>query len=810
MPGLSIAITAFDITRRAFNSFNQRTDQATARVRAFSAATRTASASMNVHNAAAMRTAEVNRRVGISFGNLLKLMFQFGIALAIINFPSRVAAGIGEAVTLTAEWEKELRLVNTILGLSDKNLDKFSMAAGRMNVELGGGVETLQAMFDAAQQLVGIDLSEPIRAEFRGLGAEAQAVFDITKQARIAALASGASVNDVSDALGRMISLLGFQPGAADELSDLLFQVQKVSDLRVGDLSQGIGELLPLVDMLGQGDASKAFEQLREAMAMVGTFSQALGPAQALTGFRNFTTALIGTGREQKQTRDALKSLGVNFTLADAAANGLGDTFKELFKLAPEGEIISKFVSVNPESVALLGESEFRLQKSAEILRSLFPNIRASRAVFVGLTRNGALFTETLEKMGLAAGATQAAFEQMNVTMDFARGVAGAAANEIRKSFAFEIIPSITKGLNLFGKFISRILDNRTFQNANLPQKVRIFLNSFTDQFENWFNTGGRDKIASVASMFGQTMAEVVAALLGRDNANIYLKAGGEAASSFAKGFIQNLIGGGKGGVAGDASGFLSSFTGRGIAGFLGARALGRGRIFSAGAGALVGGVSGALPGGGATQALFDALTFGLIGRSLFGGAAGRLGGFLSGRPGQVPAQSVLSVRQMNAGGTFTGATRGQMFRSAGVRGTAAFAGRAVLGGASAGARGLGGGIGRGLIGAARFAGFGLGPGVGAAVLAASFAIPALLSLFGNRNRENERQRILSISPSPGIGGGPGLAGTVVQTFIESIVIEIENNTSDSGEQLADTISRRLRDISVSPQSFSTERSLVR
>jgi len=778
-PGINVGISAFDNTRAAFASFTNNARTAATRVGAITAAVRANRTSMAAYTTAARDASDANRRMGVSFGQLLTLMIKFGFAMQLIQLPTKILGAFTGAVEVTKEWERELALTNTILRLNTDQTQIFSRQVANMNMQLGGTVETMKATFDAAQQLVGITL-EPIREEYAGLTSQAQAVLDLTRVAQMAAEASGASIADVGNALGKVVSLLGLPTSQAENVADMLFRIQELSDLRIQDLAMDIGELLPLVDLMAQGDAQRGMKTLEESLAIVGAMSQALGPAQAFTGFRNFVTDLIGTGTEQERFARQLKELGVNFSIADAAANGLAYTFTELRKILPSGEILDRLVKANLADASAIEERNFRTQQSILIWRELFPDIRAFRGATSAATQQMEIFDEMIIKMSDHTGVMSEAYERMSVTISLAQTKASAAANAFRIAIGYELIPAVSSAMNMFTQWTDQIVNLDEFIKAPLPGKIAIYLSEFTNQFDNWFRTEGRFKVERTARSLGESFAALFSNTIGGGSSNVYFDAGVEAMMSFTAGFTKSLLGiGTQGGVAGAISGGLSSIVTRSLTvgmiarGVLGAAPAKAGflrKAAPAGIG-ITGGLMGAslIPDQSLIETAISAATGLYLAKSLFG-AIGKRTGTLAATATTAPYFNAA----MKGGGRWINPATGKI-----MSGAAAAAGGAGV------SRALG--IGGLAMGASKLLGFMGGP-LGIGLTAASIGIPLLWNWWQNRNQSSiQTPQPIGNLPANSQGGNyiqiDNLIGGVYATSSEASVDELATIITDAIEK---------------------------
>jgi hypothetical protein len=626
MPNINIAINAVNNSRAALRQFMADTSAMNARVRQVEASAIAAGGGFDRYGRSAAGVHDVNRRMGVSFGNLLVLMAKFGIAMQIITLPNKMIASLMGAVKTTIEWETALRQTNTILRLNNEQLGTFSNEMIRVSLATGGTLDVMKATFDAAQQLVGLKF-ENVNQITNGLTAEANAIKEIVEVAQRGAIASRADVSEITNSLTQVMSALAIPAtkANAEAISDMMFSAQKLSDINVSDIAKNMGELLPMVADIASGDPARAMKELNEAMAVLAAMSQTLGPERAFTAFRQLPNIFLGTNEESKRLRAELNKLGVEFSLAQLKGNGIAATFGQLTKILPSSQIMDRLVEDNRELADSMGEANYRFQVFRTIIDALFPNLRASRGVMAMLINEGAIFNETVAKQAEYLGQAAEAFDQMSQSAGFAQSRLAAAGNAIRMFVGFHIIPSIASASNLIADFVANIVTDENFQKMSLPQKIFAFMNNFNAQFSNWFMTGGKEKIKSTAQEIGSAFAEFFAGMIGKDSTNVYAQAGRDAIQSFIKGMGSVIMGGGERGFVGNISNIAGGWLTRVAGGaFLGRQMIGgmRGGLLGGAAGLGTLALSGS--GGGTTDALFSTLAI----ASMFGGA-GRMSGFL-------------------------------------------------------------------------------------------------------------------------------------------------------------------------------------
>lgn len=641
MSGINVFINATDLSRGAFASFSRHTDAATAKVNAFQSRVSQTTKKVRDYNLAAHKTATENRRLGVSFSQLMKLMFQFGIALSIIQLPFRIRDSFVDLVKTTADWEKQLVRLNSILRLDDDQLAKFSNKFIVMGISVGNTETILDGAFDAAQQLVGLSF-DPLRKEFEGLGIRAQAVFDITREAQRASIATGTDLNTLTNAIGQTLSLFNLRPSQSRELTNLLFAVQEVSDLRITDLAKNMGQVFGFIDPLSKGDSDRKMELLRETLALVGTMSQSLDPQRAFTGIRNIFTELIKGSKESRTAREQLKGLGLNLDLADIAANGVIGTFRELFKILPQGELIDRWAQAQGNFASAEDESNKRIQESLTLLGKIFPNVRALLGVTGALVQEGEVLEETFERVTTQLGLSERAFDEATRSLPFAISRIQAAIRGLKIAFGTgSISQQVARGLSFIADEIQRIITIPEFQSARTADKIFMFITEFNSRFEQWMNSGGKAKISSIAEAGGRIFAETFAFFISTGSTTKYGEAGVDAAFAFLEGFVKQFTKDFETRIPN----LLRSIIVRGLAGVFTVRALGGRNFMTQGAGFLGGSFVSRL--GGSNNILNEMISL-AVGAYALRGFSRMLGGSAVGQT--VKAGALSAVGRQNVG----------------------------------------------------------------------------------------------------------------------------------------------------------------
>lgn len=272
-------------------------------------------------------------------------------------------AGARQAIMSAREFNGALAEVSTLLEGTTEEMAALEKQSMRLAGTFGG---------NAAMQAKGF-----YQAISAGAGdvAEATLLLDAANK-----LAVG-GVTDVTtgvDVLTTAMNVYKKSGLSAAEASDALFVGMRAGKTTIGELSAGIGKLLPLGSALGL-----SFDEL-----VAGTSALTKGgisTAESITGMRATLAAITGPS---KQATDLAKELGIEFNAAGLAATKGG---------------LNAFMA---DIVKKTGGSTAAMQR-------LFGGVEATGVALAFAGQSGQFYGEILDDMTDKAGTTQTAFEKM-------------------------------------------------------------------------------------------------------------------------------------------------------------------------------------------------------------------------------------------------------------------------------------------------------------------------------------------------------------------------------------------------------------
>jgi TP901 family phage tail tape measure protein len=267
------------------------------------------------------------------------------------------SAAIGVLVNQAAKFERNIANIGTLLDdTAIKQLPKFEKNLKKLSVQFGESTDTLsKGLFDI------ISASIP--------AAEALDVLEVSARAAQAGLSD---TGTAADAITTVLNSYSLAASEAARVSDILFTIALRGKTTFGQLAPNIGKVA--------ATASVAGLSLEELAAAIATLTRAgISTEETMTAVQGVLQGFL------KPTEDSIiaaKELGFELNTTTLRAEGLTGVFEKL-----KGQ-------------------------SAEVLATLFPNVRALKGVAAALGQ-AAGFAKDYEAALDSAGATQGAFEKI-------------------------------------------------------------------------------------------------------------------------------------------------------------------------------------------------------------------------------------------------------------------------------------------------------------------------------------------------------------------------------------------------------------
>ncbi len=292
-----------------------------------------------------------------------RVMHTFGRAAGYtaVGGVAALAATTVSAVKTTLTFERAMRNVNSIAGLSERQFKSLSDGVLKMASEVGQTPQTLaEGLYDLVSS--GFDASESMK---------------ILKHTSKAATAGLTDTATSTKAVAAVLNAYRLPVKKAEEVTDTLFRTVDRGVITFEELSSNIGEVLPYSAAMGIS--------LKEVGASIATMTkQGLSGANATTFIKNAMVAMLSPSKEAKE---AIKSLGVE-----------------------SGEQLVKQKGFQGALEAMVGTTDGT--KSA--VQKLFPNIRALNTLLALTGKNSDAARRDLAGFKDVTGATDAVFKEQS------------------------------------------------------------------------------------------------------------------------------------------------------------------------------------------------------------------------------------------------------------------------------------------------------------------------------------------------------------------------------------------------------------
>lgn len=487
-----------------------------------------------------------NKRTGVSFLQLMRLVVQFGVAMELIAVPGRIISGFTDIIRSGVETEKSLANINSLVRVSKNQIDDLGRSLQLTAAEIGATGDVFAAAYEAASSTGGVVLSQvrDMPGGIRLANRELQTILDMTTLANKMAVAGVATQEEAMVGLTSVMSGFNLSTEEATKFADIMFATVNRGRITLAETSEAVGQFNAQLTAMFGADKERLLREFSDTMAIFSVVTQSVDPARATTSLRNMLRAFTNTSAEGRELLQQLKGYGANLTSLDVITGGVGKTIAEYLRtIAPHGMIIDRIVASQREQVALVGEENFRRDKSLQIMQKLNPNIRTMLAFDTSLIQNGKLLNERFEEFKNTIGETDKALSFLIVT----------AANAIQRFkllFAFfknELFTSISlpfgRALETVNEFFRSILITKEFKKADFIGKLTIVWDSITFSLNKWLFSGGFLKlsggISNVAARFANFLTT---ALLAPDKIALYTVAGITIGGAIVEGIGKGLV----------------------------------------------------------------------------------------------------------------------------------------------------------------------------------------------------------------------------------------------------------------------------
>lgn len=336
---------------------------------------------------------------------------------------------VGWATGAATKFQTSISEINTLIGLSPENLNKFSkdiLAYGTTSTktfkDINGAVyEAISAGVAYDKALVAVAAAEKL------------------------AVAGKSSLGEAMDLLIPTLNAFGTDMKDAGTYSDIFFTAVNLGKTTIPELSQAMGGLAPTANAAGVPIGTVA-------AALATLTANGIKTNEASTGLK---AALSNIIKPSKEAADAAAAMGVNFGVSALKTEGLEGLLKKLYT-ATGGNI-------------------------SEMAR-FFGSTEALNTVMSLTSGTSEKFTTNLNAMKTSAGATEAAYKIMAGSLELANVTLGNSIEAVGIKIGSKLLPDMTKlSKAMAGIFdgIGQGVDDKTF---DVPIKiVKQFLTDLSD-----------------------------------------------------------------------------------------------------------------------------------------------------------------------------------------------------------------------------------------------------------------------------------------------------------------------------------------
>lgn len=349
-----------------------------------------------------------SRKAGAEMDRAGKAAAFMGKASASAAAGGLLAVGLGlvKSAQAAIDFEKSMRNVNSIAGLSEGKFRDLSKSV----LELSG--KTAQAPKTLAEGLYQLVSS----------GFDAKDSLVILKSSAKAATAGLTDTETATTAVAAALNSYHLKAKDAADISDILFQTVNRGVISFPELAQTIGTVLPFASSLHIG--------LNQVGASISTLTKEGIPAAEATTY--------------------LKNAMVQFLKpSDALAAAIKKTGFE----SGEALVKSKGFQGALDAVAKTSDGT----KGA--LQTMFPDIRASAAVFALTGKNAKTAADDLRNFSAAAtaGSTEKVFKEQSKSVAFQMQQLKANLSVLGIEVGSALLPALNEGTRAVSKFVAEM-----------------------------------------------------------------------------------------------------------------------------------------------------------------------------------------------------------------------------------------------------------------------------------------------------------------------------------------------------------------
>lgn len=354
-----------------------------------------------------------------SLGDVQDLLVNAGIAVA----SKETASAFIDCAKAADEYETALAKVSTIADNSEISMSDIKNQISKLSQETGKFVA---------------DLSESTYQAISASVKTADAV-SFTKDANKLAVAGYTETANAVDTLTTVLNAYGLEANQTSKISDMLLKTQNLGKTTVDELSQSLGQVIPIASAYktNMANVSAAYAQLTK---------NGIATANAGTGLKGMLNELGKTGSK----------------VADTLQDKTGKTFAELMS---SGKSLGDVIKILSDSV----------NGNSTDFRNLWSNSRAATTALSLFNSGANEFNDTLTAMQQSAGLTDEAYSKMTNTAEFAEQKFKNSAENLKIAIGENISPALEE-LYDKGSEVLEWLQEFVEQNPETVQNITVFV----------------------------------------------------------------------------------------------------------------------------------------------------------------------------------------------------------------------------------------------------------------------------------------------------------------------------------------------
>jgi TP901 family phage tail tape measure protein len=311
---------------------------------------------------------------------------------------------------------------------SVRNFSQFETGMNEVFTLLPGSskhaMEAMSRDVLAFSDRMGVTTKQVVPALYQAIsaGVPRENVFSFMEVAQKAAVGGVSDLKTAVDGITSVVNNYGADVMSAKQASDLMFTTVRLGKTDFGQLSASIGNVLPFAAAAGVG-----FEDVSAAMAVMA----------AKTG-------------KTAESSTQLRALMVELSKSGTKTSNM---FKEL-----AGQTFQEFVAGGGNVQGALQLLEKHAQDTGIGVNDLFGSVEAGAAALLLTGSNTESFTDALGEMQNAAGATDAAYEQMNQGLSRSWEQIKVAVENATIRFGQQLAPAVRQLADLAGEHLPAML----------------------------------------------------------------------------------------------------------------------------------------------------------------------------------------------------------------------------------------------------------------------------------------------------------------------------------------------------------------